>query len=133
MKYFYPVVNFNTGGFGLQEIEFIKEHKYFIYGQPHTVFEYGKTHFEEEKNYFNRKYLFENIDDATEFLYKKLDKLLEILKDRTKETKQNIVIAQEILREEKKLAKETEASYKRLTNSIKNVDINKILERKGYR
>lgn len=119
-------------GFFIQKIKIIKEkNPNYILGQPETLLKWGEIKISAQENFFRKSLLFQSLEEAVEQLYYQLDNILINLKNHKKSYIENIKIIENMLAEEKRLAKTASRDYKIYVNQIKNLNIPKLLENKG--
>jgi hypothetical protein len=135
-EYYLAYVNYRNFGIAIKKINFIKEIQpgsNFICGMPEIIWHFGNVDTEENQRptFYNRNNLHEKLEDCVAKLYTSIDKLIESMKNRHDGNLQNIKIAEDILREEKEEALKSGKELKRVSNSLKNLNIEKQLERLG--
>ena len=131
-KHYYPVYDLRNIGFALQEVEIIKEVRRTHYSvTAKTIWSWGVIDPKIGNNFVRKTRVCETLDEALDVLNQRVEELCQILESRKKDTLQNVLLAKEILQEEKREAKEAGRRFKTYSSRLKNLDIKYDLEKRG--
>lgn len=131
--YYLACTDFAQIGAAIKKIKFIKEiNEDFIMGHSEIIWTHGNYDIVNvSPSPFRLNMLEKSLDDAIDKMYKKIDQMMTIVENRKTETLENVKLAEEILKAEKQTAIEAAKAYKKTTNTFKNLDIRRMLEKRG--